>query len=74
MTSVRKSKRHSTVKKSELLAKKLEERRKKKKRKAEEEISPQEGSSEQNIETEEFFDTNEDLLVFTLWLQHRINY
>ena len=61
MTSVRKSKRYSTVKKSELLAKKLEERRKKRKRKAEEEISPQEGSSEQNVETEEFFDTNEDL-------------
>ena len=61
MTSVRKSKRYSTVKKSELLAKKLEERRKKKKLKAEEEISPQEGSSEQNIETEEFFDTNEEL-------------
>ena len=62
------------LKRVNCLPKKLEERRKKKKLKAEEEISPQEGSSEQNIETEEFFDTNEDLLVFTLWLQHRINY
>ena len=61
MTSVRKSKRYSTVKKSELLAKKLEERHKKKKLKAKKEISPQEGSSQHKVVTEEFFDTNEDL-------------
>ena len=60
MTSIRKSKRHSTVKNSELLAKKLEERCRKRKLKAK--TSSKEGSSpEERVETEEFFDIIEDL-------------
>ena len=61
MTSVRKSERDSTVKKSELLAKTLEERRKAKELRKKKKISPQESSSQLNAETEEPFDINEDL-------------
>ena len=52
MSSVRKSERDSTVKRSELLAKTLEERRKAKELRKKKKISPQESSSQQNVETE----------------------
>ena len=63
MSNKRKSERNLTVKSSELLAKKLEERHKKKTLKVNKKISPQEGSSQNNIETEKYFDSNIDLEV-----------
>ena len=61
LTSIRKSERDLTVKNSKLLPGKLEERQKKKILKVNKKISPQEGSSQHKIETEEYFDTNKDL-------------
>ena len=63
MNSIRKSERDLTVKNSKLLAEKLEERHKKKTLKVNKKISPQEGSSQNNVETEEYSNIKVELEV-----------